>query len=535
MLKKRKFYTLSDIRKHIVFTPLIFVVITSFIAILVIIFIMNFQKNNNISLYLQEDKFYKETILNEYVNDIKYNASSSFDDEETALNEAVLSLYGYLTLSKEKFDEESLKEKIRDFEKDKNFEFVLFSKDNYKVLYGKEVVDYLRVITNSNLEINNFRHHMLKNISYIGTDNLIYWMDSEKREIRLSFFKELKEEGLFLGAFSRIDDMKDSTRNAILNSIVQKSKYYKDSYFWFYDYNLGYVYNYYNKGQKIDAKFILEKDRLNSSNEILKKYQNSDVQNSSESIYNFSKYNFLVSIKSFTLPQKVSELKYDYNSKLSIAVSLVVLIAMFLVVASTLFSKFINKIFHRYNKRLETRNIMYKKWKERYELAIIASNDGLWDIDLKTNHIYFSKKWLEMLGYKDGDINNLDEWFELIHYEDRENVRKKFNEHISGESDNFVCEYRIKNKKNRYKWILVRGKAFEDHVHKRMLMMSMDIEQRKKLINELKYVDLLVEYGRIVIFKWKNDEKMSIDYISKSINSYGYDAKDFEKKKSRVF
>ena len=37
--------------------------------------------------------------------------------------------------------------------------------------------DYLKTITNSKLELSNFRYHMLKNILYIGDDNLIYWID----------------------------------------------------------------------------------------------------------------------------------------------------------------------------------------------------------------------------------------------------------------------------------------------------------------------------------------------------------------------
>ncbi len=130
---------------------------------------------------------------------------------------------------------------------------------------------------------------MLRNILYIGDDNLIYWIDNDKRKIRLSYFKNVENSKFYLGAFTKVDDMKDSVRNAVLTSIVQKSKYYNHSYFWFYDYNLGYVYNYYNKGQKLDAKYILEKDRLNSSNIILKKYLENKADNESSSIYNFYK------------------------------------------------------------------------------------------------------------------------------------------------------------------------------------------------------------------------------------------------------
>lgn len=529
-IKKRKFYTLSDIRKQLVFTPLVFVFISSAIAIIVITFVLEFNKNNEIKLFSQKETFNQEVILNQYINDIQSNASASFDKEEFALNKSVLELGGYVKYTSESIDLKSLKSKIKKIEDKTNLEFVIFDKTSFDIFYGENIINYLQVITDSNIEQNNFQHHMLKNIIYIGDDNVIYWIDNQKNKIRLSYFKNIENKNWFLGAFSKIDDMKDSIRSALLNSIVQKSKYYNESYFWFYDYDVGYVYNYYNKGQKLDAKYILEKDRLNSSNEILKKYNKKDDFKKFSDIYNFKKYNFLVSVKSHALASKVSALEYEHNSRLSVAIVIVMLVALFLIIASILFTKFINKIFHRYNTRLETKNTLYKKWKERYELAIIASNDGLWDIDLKTKQIYFSKKWLDMFGYKNGDVNTLDEWLNLIHIEDREIVEKNLNEHFNGKSEHYIAEYRIKDKLNKYKWILVRGKAFEDKERKtkRMLMMSMDIEQRKKLTKELKYVDLLVEYGRIVIFKWKNDDQFSVEYTSKSINSYGYDVEDFE-------
>ena len=533
MFKKRKFYTLSDIKKQLVLTPLIFVIVTAVISIIVVLSVLKVEKKNEEKLLTQKEQFEKRNILIQYINDIKFKANSSFDGEEVALNNAITSLSGYLKYSKNEAKINEIKQIIKSLEKNTNFEFVIFNKKNLKIIHGEEVINYLRVITDSKIAIKRFQRHMLKNILYIGNDNLIYWIDKTHHKIRLSYFKDVENKNWYLGAFSKIDDMEDSIRKVILNSIVQKSKYYNDSYFWFYDYNKGYVYNYYNKGQKLNAKYILEQDRLDSSSQILQKYISSHEINKSHSIYNFTKHNFLVSLKSYTLPSKLANLEYRYNSKLSISIAIIILVALFLILASTVFTKFINSIFYRYNKRLETRNKMYKKWKDRYELAIIASNDGLWDIDLTTNNIFFSGKWLDMFGYEKGEIKNLQEWLNIIHREDRPIVENRLQTHLQGKSEHFISEYRIKNKWNEYKWILVRGKAFKDKEEKpkRMLMMSMDIERRKRLSKELQYVDLLVEYGRIVIFKWKNDETLTPEYVSKSISSFGYDTKDFENRK----
>ena len=222
MFKKRRFYTLFDIRKQLTFLPLLFVGIGAILSLILIIFVLEFRKNNEISFHLQKDKFYKKTILNEYISDLKFNASSSFDKEEVDLKDSIISLLGYIKYSEEKITLEKLKILIAQIKKKSNLDFVIFDKESFEIYYGKQSIDYLKTITNSNLELNNFRYHMLRNILYIGDDNLIYWIDNDKRKIRLSYFKNVENSKFYLGAFTKVDDMKDSVRNAVLTSIVQK-------------------------------------------------------------------------------------------------------------------------------------------------------------------------------------------------------------------------------------------------------------------------------------------------------------------------
>ena len=203
-----------------------------------------------------------------------------------------------------------------------------------------------------------------------------------------------------------------------------------------------------------------------------------------------------------------------------------------LILFTYIFSNFIKNIFNEYNDELEGKTVSLEHWKKRFELAIIASNDGLWDIDFETKKIYFSDKWLEMFGYQKEEVQTFSDWFELIHNEDKRNVEELFDKIFAKADDTFICEYRLKTKNDGFKWVLARGKAFSNDKGEldRMLMMSMDIDKNKRMKKELLDVEYLVEDGKIVIFKLRNDEDLSVQYISNSIKSFGYTKKDFESK-----
>ncbi|RYA24587.1 PAS domain-containing sensor histidine kinase [Malaciobacter marinus] len=526
-LKKKRFNTLSDIKKHIILTPLAFVLIIATLSIVVVTLVLDYKKSNQIELLIQKDKYKKRNILKSYISDVKYNSSASFDDIEDKLNRSVFEINGHIKALQSnnhevKFDD--IKNALNSLEIQREIDFVVFNSNSFEILKGADLISYLQTLTNSKMKTDYFKKQMLRNIIYMGDENLIYWLDNQKRDIRLSYFQKIESKNWIIGAFSKIDDMQALTRKTIENSIVSKSKAYENTYLWFYDYENGYAYNYYNKAHKIDEENLLEEDRVNFT-----KYIKKDFEQLEDEIYNFRKYQFLVTVKSFEIYKQIKQINNQYHTKLAVSITVIILIALFMVFLSVAFAKFVNTLFNRYNKRLETKNSLYKKWKERYELAIIASNDGLWDINLDTKEIFFSNRWLEMFGYKRGRVENFDEWLELIHVDDRPKVNYRFNEHLIGRTEHFLCEYRLRTFDNNYKWVFVRGKAFNTSTKKsnRMLMMSMDIDQSKKLTNELQNVELLVEMGKIVIFKWNNDDNLSVDYVSKSINSYGYETQEF--------
>ena len=101
--------------------------------------------------------------------------------------------------------------------------------------------------------------------------------------------------------------------------------------------------------------------------------------------------------------------------------------------------------------------------RERWQLAIIGSNDGIWDRDIANNELFLSPRFKQMLGYGDHELANRREvWIQHIHPSDRERVLAANQEHIVQKTPFYTAKYRLLCKDGSYRWFLDRAKALRD-------------------------------------------------------------------------
>ncbi|MEN6620221.1 MAG: PocR ligand-binding domain-containing protein, partial [Smithella sp.] len=165
---------------------------------------------------------------------------------------------------------------------------------------------------------------------------------------------------------------------------------------------------------------------------------------------------------------------------------------------------------------------------ERFNLSMEATNDGLWDWNIKNDKGYFSPGYYRMLGYEVGGFSSSGSaWKELIHSEDFKHVMQANIDCIKGRKEHFEIEYRMKARNGEWRWILGRGKCVvrnEKGYATRLVGTHVDITDRKRAEEELQRRESLIRSvnnnlpsGMIYQVIAKSDGTRRFSYLSDSV------------------
>ncbi len=125
---------------------------------------------------------------------------------------------------------------------------------------------------------------------------------------------------------------------------------------------------------------------------------------------------------------------------------------------------------------------------ERFNIVSRATNDAIWDWDLRDENMFWNDAMYSLFGYKPSEISKINNWWEEhIHPDDQERVVTKINHHIKNAIENWQDEYRFMCADGSFKNVFDRGFILLDGEGKpyRMIGAMMDITERKKLQDEL--------------------------------------------------
>jgi diguanylate cyclase (GGDEF)-like protein/PAS domain S-box-containing protein len=127
---------------------------------------------------------------------------------------------------------------------------------------------------------------------------------------------------------------------------------------------------------------------------------------------------------------------------------------------------------------------------ERWSLALEAAGDGVWDWNIQTDAVLFSRGYAELFGFSEHEYGkHIEDWRSRIHPQDKPGVMADVQANLTGQTDRLFNEHRCRSKDGQWKWVLNRAAIVSrtpDGLPLRMIGTITDITKIKKTEEALK-------------------------------------------------
>ena len=144
-----------------------------------------------------------------------------------------------------------------------------------------------------------------------------------------------------------------------------------------------------------------------------------------------------------------------------------------------------------------------RKSNERFDMAVRATNDVIWDWDLVTDEIWWNENFTKVFGYSRETVDRtVKSWYEGIHPDDQGRVIAGVHRLIGAGGESWSDEYRFRRQDGTFAHVLDRGQVIRDDAGRavRMIGAKADISSRKqaeeRIHNQALRQRLIAEFGQ---------------------------------------
>lgn len=97
---------------------------------------------------------------------------------------------------------------------------------------------------------------------------------------------------------------------------------------------------------------------------------------------------------------------------------------------------------------------------ERLAVLWAGAEEGLWDLDLVTQELRVSPRWLAIVGVPPGpeEVLGLDWWLERVHPHDQQELRRALAAQVGGGASELACEFRMRRGDGAWRQLRCRGR-----------------------------------------------------------------------------
>jgi PAS domain S-box-containing protein len=176
-----------------------------------------------------------------------------------------------------------------------------------------------------------------------------------------------------------------------------------------------------------------------------------------------------------------------------------------------------------------------REYNERFEILSKATNDAIWDVDLRLNLIIWNHAISHIFGYDEIDTAfDIGWWKSKLHPDDLHRIVSDFDSAMSARSNSWNSTYRFKCADGSYKHVYNRSYIlYDDNGPIRVIGSMQDISERVRAIEEIEKLSLVASRTNNGVMI--TDKKGRIEWVNDSFSKLtGYSNEEIKGKQSTI-
>jgi PAS domain S-box-containing protein len=134
------------------------------------------------------------------------------------------------------------------------------------------------------------------------------------------------------------------------------------------------------------------------------------------------------------------------------------------------------------------------------EFALRAGRMGSWAWDVRTNAVQWSASATRLLGFDaSSEADPIGRFFDAVHPDDRDNVKRVVRSTANGEHQNYNIEYRLRRAEGGYRWVSAIGELERDEADAPAILAGVvsDATERRELEERVRHAERMEAIGQL--------------------------------------
>ena len=174
---------------------------------------------------------------------------------------------------------------------------------------------------------------------------------------------------------------------------------------------------------------------------------------------------------------------------------------------------------------------------DNLDVIVEGTEVGTWIWWLRDGRLEINENWATILGYTRKELEPvaIETWERLSHPEDLALAKEQIAQNLDGTLKYYDAKLRMRHKAGHWVLVQTRGRLMQRDSQEGIVAVGIhqDVTEREQANQDRQLLSNIINRSPVVAFRWSNEPGWPVEFVSETVEIFGYKADDFTRGRLR--